>query len=366
MAAKRIPELLGDASFLEALAQKESKEGARQVEAGIRRALVSANAEIWEAYGDQGGTTVVAAVMTADAAFIASVGDSRAYLVRKGKLQRLTADSNFLGLLSSAPAADIRSLVLRPGDTLGFFTDGLFGRMGETFLRDLMAMAGASAQDKADLLMKAAREGGDNRFGIVVQTRIPTQAEIEAETETPEAPAGSTSAAGVLSPTAPWSPDPSADQVPGPQSLKRLAELTQGRVALISPKAVAAYPELREVIGKTKLEGMIRVAPKAWIVILPEGDDPAKLRQKYLELLTPLLSETYVSFVEFGDKADFALFEETVALTGFSFPENANPLQGAGFRAVLRLILANLAGVEQEEISEEELVGWERDLSLQM
>ncbi len=67
------------------------------------------------------GTTVTAAYLDADAIALAHVGDSRAYLLRDGELQRLTEDHSLVeellrgGKLTEAEAADHpqRSVITR-------------------------------------------------------------------------------------------------------------------------------------------------------------------------------------------------------------------------------------------------------------
>lgn len=57
----------------------------------LEEALEKANAEVFKSL-EKGGTTCTAAVFLRNRAYIAHVGDSRAYLVKKGELEQITTD----------------------------------------------------------------------------------------------------------------------------------------------------------------------------------------------------------------------------------------------------------------------------------
>ncbi len=127
----------------------------------LRDALAEANRTIWEA-GQQDenllgmGTTVTAGWIDGGSLALAHVGDTRAYLLRGGKLEQLTRDQNVAqdlvrrGRLSEDEAAssphrhvilqavgvepdgldvEIASVELRSGDRLMLASDGLFGML---------------------------------------------------------------------------------------------------------------------------------------------------------------------------------------------------------------------------------------------
>src|SRR5918992_3494961 len=93
---------VASALALEVLARwKERLAGKRGLAAAqlLRDAIVEANRAVWErATSDDAvagmGTTVTAAWLDGDEAALAHVGDSRAYLLRDGKIQKLTEDQN--------------------------------------------------------------------------------------------------------------------------------------------------------------------------------------------------------------------------------------------------------------------------------
>ncbi len=123
------------------------------------------------------GCTVVVALMMGDRFWIASVGDSRAYLIRQGELAQLTQDHTWVSArvqageltqeqadthilrhvldraLGPEPEVEVDCLpaaTLEAGDTLVLCTDGLHG-----VLADDAILAGAAAGDDAQ---KAAEE----------------------------------------------------------------------------------------------------------------------------------------------------------------------------------------------------------------
>ena len=134
-----------------------------------------------------------------------------------------------------------------------------------------------------------------------------------------------------------------------------LDELPETRVAVISARAAAQYSGLEEVVGLMK-----QVGKRAWIAVLPE-------RGGIEDILAPLMSESNVVFLEYGDKADFAGLEQAAAgLSGFQFSEQTYSLEGPNVHAILLQIIADLAGMEESRISEEALMDLEAGLGIQM
>jgi protein phosphatase len=128
-----------------------------------------------------GATTATVAWIESNQLNYVSIGDSRLYLLRGGKLRQITQDQgegNLLeNVLGELPPPDYESLtqqngtfVLEPGDKLILVTDGVTG----DFAPDLLSLGeieAAVAEDKpqaaAENLIQAARKH-DDRTAVVV------------------------------------------------------------------------------------------------------------------------------------------------------------------------------------------------------
>jgi serine/threonine protein phosphatase PrpC len=167
-------------------------------EPSLRAAIAAANAAIHaegSAPGEhQGmGSTVVAAAVLPDRAVIANVGDSRAYLLRDGKLRQLSLDHSWvaervaIGLLTPEQAAahpgknvltrnlgfssqaepSVAEIALQAGDRLLLCSDGLSGPLSEEQMTALLG--DGNAEQAATALIAAANEaGGRDNIGVVV------------------------------------------------------------------------------------------------------------------------------------------------------------------------------------------------------
>ena len=156
-------------------------------------------------YFTRGGSTMVGAIIekTPDAvvAHIANIGDSRAYLLRDGRLRQLTQDHNYLNqLIAEGVAPDIAARdeqaerltyrlgrdtdmrevphfyadhVLQPNDTLLLCTDGLSRYLDDATITQ--ALSEPSAQKAVDSLLKAAMQARtkDNVSAAVVRYAAP-------------------------------------------------------------------------------------------------------------------------------------------------------------------------------------------------
>lgn len=168
--------------------------------ADLRQAVESANRAVHAesvAHPDLGGmgTTCTALVVRGGEAYLAHVGDSRAYLVRDGRLRQLTQDHSLVAQLlerrqiteeearsdprrnvitrSIGVAAEVEvdaqrlDAELREGDTLLLCSDGLHGQVTE---RDLVEAA--SARDLAagcrQLIALANKRGGPDNITVVL------------------------------------------------------------------------------------------------------------------------------------------------------------------------------------------------------
>ncbi|MCL1879376.1 MAG: Stp1/IreP family PP2C-type Ser/Thr phosphatase [Actinomycetia bacterium] len=169
----------------------------------LRKAICRANLEIFQApfkgIGRPGmGTTMTAALIEDGRLLIAQVGDSRAYLLHNGTLQRLTRDHSLVeemisnGTISEEEARehprrgvitrvlgndaevdpDLYELAIEPGDQLLLCSDGLHGMITDTEIEELLAasLSNSSSQESVDALIDMANEAGgfDNVTVILV------------------------------------------------------------------------------------------------------------------------------------------------------------------------------------------------------
>jgi PPM family protein phosphatase len=143
------------------------------------------------------GTTAVAVLMAGERrAVIAHVGDSRAYVLRGGRLRLLTRDHTVVaellarGALSSSEAAvhpyksvlsrnlggrsdarvDLTDLELEPGDRVLLCSDGLSGFASQEAMEQVLAGAEDAESAAAELIDLALRGGGgDNVTALVLE-----------------------------------------------------------------------------------------------------------------------------------------------------------------------------------------------------
>lgn len=170
----------------------------------IRRAIVHTNAVIMEmAALDRDltnmGTTIVAAVWrkASNLMYIASVGDSRAYLIRPNKIEQLTVDHSiaqalveaktisaaearvhryrnvlwkYLGSKEVGEGPEIKAVSIQPGDVFLLCTDGLSGVVSDEKLHAFVR-ENPEVQKCAEGLGQLALDNGsrDNVSCIVIQ-----------------------------------------------------------------------------------------------------------------------------------------------------------------------------------------------------
>jgi PPM family protein phosphatase len=141
------------------------------------------------------GTTLTVAVSLASDLFVIHVGDSRAYLLRKGQLRQLTRDQTFVqslldaGILTHQEAAthkmrhvltqalgqhagtlkiEVQRLKLEDGDCLLLCTDGLTEMVPDHEISAVLTSSGKAEQHCRALLDKALDAGGKDNITVVV------------------------------------------------------------------------------------------------------------------------------------------------------------------------------------------------------
>jgi serine/threonine protein phosphatase PrpC len=160
-------------------------------------ATVQANREVWEAAHVPGrermGATLTAVLVQDSTAYIAEVGDSRAYLLRAGAVTQITRDQSFVQLMMDKGALSpgdaehsplqnvvlqamglerdvsvaLGKLELRRRDALVLCSDGLSGKVSPEEMRDTIAGDPRLDVACARLVELAKQRGGEDNITIV-------------------------------------------------------------------------------------------------------------------------------------------------------------------------------------------------------
>ncbi len=164
----------------------------------LRRAIKAANKAVYEqANADPSlvgmGTTLVVAAIVGRELYVANVGDSRAYLLRRKRLEQITVDHSWVeeqvraGLLTSRQAeqhpqrnlitralgtrpqieVDLFELDLREGDLLLLCTDGLSGQVSQGAITASL-LSQPPPQAAVDLVEQANAQGGRDNVSLVI------------------------------------------------------------------------------------------------------------------------------------------------------------------------------------------------------
>ncbi|MDT8306839.1 MAG: Stp1/IreP family PP2C-type Ser/Thr phosphatase [Anaerolineae bacterium] len=193
-------------------------EGAGERDWGLRlhRAMLAANSDLRQLSASQAAqnrmaTTMVAAVIAGDKAYIGNVGDSRAYLWRAGALQQITRDQSLVAKLVEEgaiteeeaathprrhvilyslgsvrdPQVDIYELTLNAGDQILLCSDGLTAHVEDD---ELAAILGEQDPEEASaaLVQLANERGGQDNISVGV-LRVLAVAKERAALPIPEA-----------------------------------------------------------------------------------------------------------------------------------------------------------------------------------
>lgn len=139
------------------------------------------------------GATVVAGLVADATLLIAHLGDSRAYRLRNGILERLTQDHNignalrdkgvirsdaedvpeyhtlrrFMGMDNPLPP-DIAAIELQEGDRFLLCSDGLTNMLGDTDIADVLLCDTSCGETCSLLVMEANQAGGYDNVTVVV------------------------------------------------------------------------------------------------------------------------------------------------------------------------------------------------------
>ncbi len=144
--------------------------------------------------GSDLGSTITAALVVGETAFIASVGDSRTYFLRDGRLEQVTRDHSLVARMAEVGIirpedvrthprrneiyralgqhpqveVDLFTRTLRKGDRLILCTDGLWEMVPDREIQRIVEKA-RTPQQACDALVEAAnRAGGEDNIGVIV------------------------------------------------------------------------------------------------------------------------------------------------------------------------------------------------------
>jgi PPM family protein phosphatase len=202
------------ASALAADAVQESGNDGESGEARVAALIEEANRRVFRRASEDReasgmGTTMTVALVEGDEVAIGHVGDSRAYLIRDGRLEQLTDDHSLVAELvrsgkltpEEAETHPQRSVITRalgteadvdvdtfsvrsaPGDLFLLCSDGLTSMVDDETILDAVERNRADLEEAAKALINAANRGGGEDNITVVFFEVDGGAEPEEKTE---------------------------------------------------------------------------------------------------------------------------------------------------------------------------------------
>lgn len=186
-------------TYLAPTVDADARDEEEQLRDIVRRAIRQANEYVLRearSRGNDMGTTITMALVAGDRAVIGNVGDSRTYLVRDGKLRRISRDHSLvqrlvdlgqigaddvythpqrnavLRSLGDKTDVDIDVFVerLRPNDALFLMSDGMWEMVRDPRMAEIIA-AHPHPQDACDALIAAANAaGGEDNITVILAT----------------------------------------------------------------------------------------------------------------------------------------------------------------------------------------------------
>ncbi len=182
------------------LAEKapDSAEGKAAIAKAVEDAVTTANEEVLSAAKDPSkkgmGATLTAVYVHGDTAYIAEVGDSRAYLLRGRRMRQMTKDQSFVQLLVDAGAMSeeeaknyphkniilqamgqqknvataLGKLALRRNDRLLLCSDGLSNKVSPEEMREVICDSPSLEAACRKLIELANERGGEDNVTVVL------------------------------------------------------------------------------------------------------------------------------------------------------------------------------------------------------
>jgi serine/threonine protein phosphatase PrpC len=189
---------VASALVLHALRLGMSTVNASSAEVALRASVEGANQQVWNTARETGrdgmGATLTAVLLYAGCAYIAEIGDSRAYVLRGQRLVQLTRDQSYVQSLLDSGAltrqqADtfeyknvilqamglkpdvvvaLNRLALRRHDRYLLCSDGLSGKVQDGEIQGVVLAASTLESACAKLIEMALDRGGDDNVTVVL------------------------------------------------------------------------------------------------------------------------------------------------------------------------------------------------------
>lgn len=191
---------VASALALHSLRLELPESGGATVEDALTAGVQRANQRVWQAATDRGlkgmGATLTAVLIHGNRAYVAEIGDSRAYVLRGRKLVQLTRDQSYAQALLEAGAITreqaetfqyknvilqaigtqpsvivaMSRFSLRRGDRILLCSDGLTGKVNDDEIRDvLMTTSGLDAACTKLIDLANTRGGEDNSTVVLAE-----------------------------------------------------------------------------------------------------------------------------------------------------------------------------------------------------
>ncbi len=210
---------VASALVLDSLQRAMARDARGAIHEQLESAVQRANRNVFEEAKSENkhgmGATLTALFVRGDEAYIAEVGDSRGYLLRKGRLRQITRDQSLVQMLvdqgvmspeeaRSSPSKnvilqamglrrDIRVAIarlrLRRGDRFVLCSDGVSNPVSDAELQQIVTQSDPRAACQTMIALANERGGEDNQTAIVADLTgdgLPLPDEFETVTETYE------------------------------------------------------------------------------------------------------------------------------------------------------------------------------------
>lgn len=165
----------------------------------VKQALKKANTQIYKMAGTSPqlsamGTTLTLGLRVANMLYLGHIGDSRAYLIRRGRIRQLTEDHSVVASLlkagmitpeeakthaergkifrclgvSTEVDIDVSNRLLQSGDSLVFCTDGLTNHVSDSEILDSVEKESNADSACQKLIHLANLRGGEDNISLIV------------------------------------------------------------------------------------------------------------------------------------------------------------------------------------------------------